>query len=402
VVWLITLVALGPSVAAAESSESETDKWSFGATLDARLRYEGVDDDAAVEKANATTLRTRLSLNGMWSRLWGALLEFEDVRTIGSERFNNTANGRANFAVVADPEATELNRAWLSFAAPHAIDLKLGRQRVNRDRGRIVGDVGWRQNQQTFDGVTAERGEGKYRFWSGYLVNANRVFGAQHPNPVQAQFELDAWMGEGAVHLGPGTLTGTMHYLEFENDLMRSHRNLGLRWVGAHALDDTRRIEYRAEWIDQAPHADGATGNEAEYLAAEVGYETKRWGVGANLEQLGGDGTYGFQRPLATLHAYNGWADRFLDTPPDGLVDLFIDARVSIKGYVLKSQYHRFEADNGSTDYGQEFGLAVARKFCERLDVVFKYANHNADAAAPDVHKLWLSVRVLESFKLRR
>ena len=399
--WLVAFVALGSVVSAADSNDSEPNQWTFGATVDARLRYETVDDDAVPDNANATTLRTRLAFGATRLR-FGALLEFEDVSPVGSERFNDTANGRGNFAVVADPEATEVNRAWVSFAAPRAIDLRLGRQILNRDRGRIIGHVGWRQNQQTFDAVTAERKKGKFRFWSGYVIRANRIFGDQHPNPVRRQFELDAWVGEGAAHLGPGTLTGMLHYLEFDNDPARSHRNLGLRWVGSHALDDGRRIKYRAEWIDQGSYANGAASNDAEYVAVEAGYETGRWGVGANLEQLGGDGVYGFQRPLATLHAYNGWADRFLNTPADGLVDLYVDARLSIGGYALKFQYHDFDADSGSLHYGDELGLAVSRKFLKRYEVMLKYAGHNADDVGADVHKIWVSVRVLEKFKLRR
>ncbi len=388
------LVGVAP---AAESS----DDWVLDAAVNARLRYEHVDDDAATDQANATTLSTRLALEAKRSR-WGLGLELEDVSAIGSARFNDTANGRTRFATVADPEATEINRAWVSYLAPKAIAVTLGRQRIDRDRGRILGDVGWRQNQQTFDAITAERKSRRYRFFAGYLAQANRIFGDQHPNPVQRQFELDGWVGEGSAAFGPGTVTAILHYLEFENDPSRSHRNVGLRWVGKHELEDNRRIEYRAEWIDQEPHSNGATINEAEYLALELGFEAPRWGAGANLERLGGDGVYGFQRPLATLHAYNGWADRFLSTPADGLVDVFLDGHVKFEKFVLTAQYHSFEADNGNADYGDEFGLALSRKLCERIDAMFKYAHHDADGTAPDVQKVWLSVRVLETFKLRR
>lgn len=398
---LAALLAVSPPPAAAESNDGSDDDWIVKAGVDARLRYEHVDDDAATDKANATTLRTRVGLEAMRSR-WGLGLEFEDVSAIGSARFNDTANGRTRFATVADPEATEVNRAWVSYAAPKSIELTLGRQRIDRDRGRIIGDVGWRQNQQTFDALTAERRAGRYRFFAGYLAQANRIFGDDHPSSLSRQFELDGWVGEGGFVLGPGTLTATLHYLEFENDPMRSHRNLGLRWVGKHDLNDKHHIRYRAEWLDQEPYSNGAPINEAEYLALEVGYEAARWGVGANLEQLGGDGMYGFQRPLATLHAYNGWADRFLNTPADGLVDVFLNARFSFEKFVLKAQYHSFEADNGNADYGDEFGLVLSRQLCQRVDALLKYAHHDAEGIAPDVQKFWLSFRVLESFDLRR
>jgi len=400
--WTVLFLSLGPSWAWAESDSQGDGPWKFGTAVNARLRYEFVDDDAITRQANAFTLRTRLAFSATRSRFGTALFEFEDVRAIGDPRFNSTANGMTDFPVVADPDATELNRAWLSHTIAHAIGFKLGRQIVNRDRGRIIGHVGWRQNQQTFDGLTAARTEGKFRFWSGYLTRANRIFGDEHPNPINRHFELDAWVGEGEVRLSPGTLTAIVHYLEFENDLTRSHRNLGLRWVGTHRFDDDRRIEYRAEWIDQGSHADGDATNEADYLAAEIGYETKRWGVGANLEQLSGDGIYGFQRPLATLHAYNGWADQFLNTPADGLVDVFADGRLKVKGCALSFQYHRFDSDTGSLHYGDELGLAVSHKFRGRYGVVLKYANYNADDVGADVQKVWLSVQIAEHFDFRK
>jgi hypothetical protein len=33
---------------------------------------------------------------------------------------------------------------------------------------------------------------------------------------------------------------------------------------------------------------------------------------------------------------------------------------------------------------------------------MLKYASHNADNLGSDVHKLWVSVRILEKFELRR
>ena len=99
--------------------------------------------------------------------------------------------------------------------------------------------------------------------------------------------------------------------------------------------------------------------------------------------------------------ADNGWADRFLNTPSEGLVDLFVDARMSVKGYILSAQYHRFESDTGSVHYGDELGLAVSRRFGGHLDVMLKYAGHNADDVGADVHKLWLSIRIAENFDLR-
>jgi len=404
---MVIVMAATGSVWAESGSSDEEQKWSFGTGIDARLRYELVDDDARPERANAVTLRTRLFFTAARDNYGSALVEFEDVRQFGNNRFDSTANGMNNFGVVADPDATEINRAWYRYEAPApcGVALKVGRQVVNRDRGRILGDVGWRQNQQTFDALTLERSEGMFRVWSGYLGRANRIFGDQHPNPVNRQFKLNGWVGEGAVHLDPGAITAIVQYFEFKNDpttALMSHRNLGLRWDGRHQIEDKGNIEYRAQWIDQGSHADGAAGNEADYFVAEVGYRAKRWGVGVHGELLGGDGNYGFQRPLATLHAYNGWADRFLNTPGDGLLDLFIDGKVKVKDWTLSGQLHRFESDNGDLHYGDELGLAAAHKLCKNFDVVLKYAGHRAVDVGNHVHKFWFSVRYADKFALKR
>jgi hypothetical protein len=395
---VVCLSVLSVPVAAADSKDDGP--WTFKTGLDARLRYEFVDQDGAANDANAVTLRTRLSFAATRARFGAALVEFEDVRAFGSERFNSTANGMTAFPVVADPDATELNRAWYSYVAPKDVTLKVGRQKIVRDKGRFIGDVGWRQNQQTFDALTAGRNKGRFNFWFAYLARAKRIFGDQHPNPVNRQFKLDGYAGEGQVSLAPGSLTGIVHYLDFENDIGRSHRNIGVRWLGSQKAGNDAKFVYRLEYLDQAPHADGNSFNEAEYFALEAAYKTKGWGVGANVELLTGDGVYGFQRPLATLHAYNGWADRFLNTPATGLEDMYLTGNVKLGAYKLGGQFHRFKSDTGSTHFGDELGLVVSHKCGNRFDVMLKYANHMAKDVGVDVQKVWLSVRFADTYKL--
>jgi len=197
-------------------------------------------------------------------------------------------------------------------------------------------------------------------------------------------------------------LTGIFHYLRFENDPMRSHTNAGLRWLGTHEFDDDQRLVYRVEAMHQGRHADGASIIDADYLALELGYKAKNWGIGGNLELLSGDGVYGFQRPLATLHAYNGWADRFLNTPAEGLVDTYLTGNVKLGGYALAGQFHRFESDMGDIHFGDELGLALSHKCGNRFDVMLKYAHHDAKDVGADVQKVWLSFRIAENYKLRR
>ena len=117
------------------------------------------------------------------------------------------------------------------------------------------------------------------------------------------------------------------------------------------------------------------------------------------LEQLGSDeGRGGFQTPLATLFAFNGWADLFLRTPDAGLTDTFARAGKSfeVKGLGkidLLAVYHRFDSDFGSRHYGDEIdlsaGLAVGR-----ASFLARFASYRADGFAADTRKFWLQTDI--------
>jgi hypothetical protein len=162
--------------------------------IDVRARYEYVDDDAFAETAHATTVRTRLGFKtGTWNGV-SLLVEAEDVRALGSEDYNSSANGRTRFPTIADPEGSEWNQAYVDYdGGANGFKATLGRQRFMLDNQRFFGNVGWRQNEQTFDALATS-----YQFKDGpllryaYLGKAHRVFGHYNPNPLLAHLDLDA------------------------------------------------------------------------------------------------------------------------------------------------------------------------------------------------------------------
>jgi hypothetical protein len=114
-------------------------------------------------------------------------------------------------------------------------------------------------------------------------------------------------------------------------------------------------------------------------------------------ESLGGDDARAgasFRTPLATLHAFNGWADVFLATPNAGLNDFFGGVKGKLGAWNWDLLYHDFQAESGSENFGQEVDAAISRKFAEKYGVLFKAAWFNADNAAPydDTTKLWVQL----------
>jgi hypothetical protein len=123
---------------------------------------------------------------------------------------------------------------------------------------------------------------------------------------------------------------------------------------------------------------------------------TKGFTFGAAYEVLGekeGNAGGAFGTPLATLHAMNGFADRFLATPVKGLVDTNFTL-----GYANKrigkffAFYHLFESDNGGDDYGSELDLVYVRKFNKNLNLFVKSAFYSEgdDLHNGDTKKFWL------------
>jgi hypothetical protein len=111
---------------------------------------------------------------------------------------------------------------------------------------------------------------------------------------------------------------------------------------------------------------------------------------------LGGNGTIGFSTPLATLHAFQGWADTFLATPANGVKDSYVKASYSLSAKpVLKKitatlVYHDFEAERTGADYGNEWDALVEAKVDDHITVGLKYAGYNGSGPYPDKTVGWV------------
>lgn len=89
-------------------------------------------------------------------------------------------------------------------------------------------------------------------------------------------------------------------------------------------------------------------------MAAGAGYRGVN--LRAGWERLGGDPARGqFNTPLATLHPFNGWADKFLVTPASGRDDRYVRLTGDAGRVRWTAVWHDFAAVTGGTRYGREF-----------------------------------------------
>ena len=392
--WLIL-----PLTAQADSATSFSEVFSKGTpTLDLRLRQESVSDDNFSKDADALTLRARL---GFKTAAWhgvSAVVEAEGVDAI-NDRYNSTANGNTSFPTVADPTGTEWNQAYLGWDSGKGTALAIGRQRLLLDNHRFFGNVGWRQNEQTFDAISAQHRFGEktaLRYF--YIDQANRVFGNGNPNRLLAEFNLDAHLFQLAHPFSFGTLTGYGYLVDNQDLPLTSTQTFGVRWVGARKFAADYSFGYTAEVADQSDYAGGRASNDARYLLLETSLTLpSKHQLKVGFEQLDGDGTYAFQTPFATLHAFNGWADRFLTTPVNGLDDFYLGiagpvAPLAPLAYTVV--WHQFDPSHGGGSYGSEWDAQLSLPFAKHYLALLKYARYQEDGFNRDVNKLWASVEV--------
>lgn len=357
--------------------------------LDLRLRMEQVDQDGIDEDALATTLRTRLGYKTAAVKGWSLLVDFENIYAV-TDNYNDTKNGEPR-PVIADPEDTELNQAYLMWSQAKERNVKLGRQRLILHNARLVGNVGFRQNEQTYDGVVyTQNFSNNSKLTLGWLANANRIFGEGHPNDIRADFRMNTLLIDYTLAKTPvGTLALFGLGIEFEDLPNISHQDLGFRLNGAKEAGSVKWL-WDLSYIQQSDYADAPSTVDADYHSVTVGAVMGSWTVKLAQETLGGDGIYAFQSQLATLHAFNGFADKFLGTPSTGLVDNFVQVLYKGDGWQLGAFYHDFEADIGGAAYGSELDMIGNYKINKRTSLVFRYADYASDGFATDTTKIWL------------
>lgn len=388
--------AAWPNVAAAAPG----DPIAIGdATLDpilaARLRHEGVDQAGMSDDAEALTLRAsagaEFEIDG-----FSILAEGEGTLALNGD-YNDTlpGNGIEPFPLVADPESLELNRLQVSYMQ-NGTGVTVGRQRIILGNGRFVGNSGWRQNEQTFDAVRGQAKAGAVRLDATYAVSQRTVFGADSPND---HFDGDFVLLSGGIDLPVVDTEAFAYLIDYDTRIAFSSQTYGVSARAQVDLLSAAKLDARLSYAWQSEYGANPVAYDAEYWHAELVFRLLGFALTAGHERLGSDGGIAaFQTPLATLHAFNGWADQFGTTPAAGLRDSYATIGRSFDVSFLPSleaglTYHAFESDFGGLDYGSEWDASVGFEL-GRVGLLAKYANYQANAFAADTEKFWLQAEI--------
>ena len=371
--------------------------------LEVRGRYEFVDQKRTptlIENGESFTVRTRLGWEtGDWNGLKG-LVEFEDVRQLGPEHFAVNVPGattpplngvaKSRYPIINDPDVTELNRLQLTWTPNALISGTLGRQRILIDDQRFVGNVGWRQDEQTFDALKLDAAWGRFKLTYAYVIHVNRILGELRDWDSDSHLAQLTWSPAEQLRV-----QGFVYALDFGNSAANSSVTRGLKasgktWLGLF------QVAYNATYANQRDYNHNTPAYSLDYWGADLAGTFDIYTAKVSYESLEGNGTRGFTTPLATTHAFQGWSDAFVQPLGgnkgfvDGLEDLNVGLNVKPRWkwtYLFNLdvlvRYHDFDDQKTGADLGHEWNAQVQAALNPKLTAAIKYADFERVARVP-------------------
>jgi len=391
-----SLLISSATLAIADESTSFADALTSGkAGVNVRSRYEHVDQDGFSENADAVTVRLRLNYRtGQWNGLSG-FVEYDYIFHLLND-FNSgagTSPDKGQYPVIADPKGADLNQLYLDYKFTGTSKARVGRQRISLDNQRFVGPVGWRQNEQTFDALTfTTKAISKTDLSYSYVGVVRRIFGDTAP---AGRNSVDTHLLNAKVTINDSWSVTPYYYRIDNKDIAAfSTGTLGAR-VAGNVKAANGKAALVAEFATQSDIANNPVSYDANYVHLSGMWSgANGLSLGIAYESLGGDSSLEgamFRTPLATLHAFQGWADKFLSTPDAGIDDVSVTVKYKAGKWNLTGVYHDFSSQAGSIDYGTELDVSAATRLSDNYSILLKGAFFAGEPGGiADTNKFWI------------
>lgn len=391
-----------PAAALAVAGPACAQQISLKPIAEGRLRYETADQAGLSNEANAVTVRARGGATATSGALSATVVAQGTLAAV--DDYFDGLKGLSNRPLVADPENVALYIAQLQYRAK-AVTLTAGRQKIVLDDERFVGNVAFRDNAQTFDGVRAELTPAKgLKLDMAYVWSVRTIWGAEGRGARQAAVRGDNLLANLSYATPVGTLTGFAYLVDQDEAAVQSFRlssqTYGGRLAGSRMLSKEVKLGYALSYARQKDYHNNPNQYGADYWLADLSLDVKALKLMGGYEVIGassGAPLTSFQTPLGTNFKFQGWADKFLTTPPNGVRDLYAGAGygwsklAGADAVSVQAVYHRFDSDRLGQHYGDEIDLLASVKV-RRTTLSARFAHYAAQRFATDTRKLWLQI----------
>lgn len=374
-----------------DTTAAKPDPW-ITPLIDIRARYEYGDMDG-FDPSHAFTIRERL---GFKTKAWNGfsfLAEGEFTQSIIDDYHSGDAQAHPvdpSNTTISDPENYELNQLFAQYAA-FDTTVKVGRQKIIYDNAAFIGNVGWRQNEQTYDAASISSTYfDDLTINYAYVNRVNRIFGTEATNFGRAAEGDINLLNLSYTGLKKVTLGAYAYLMDFDDAPPGwDNQTFGVSAKGKPTEDLVLYGEFA--WQEQAGPLDNQSAIYGHTYAALTFLENQTVTLG--FEYLDA----GFQTPLATVHAFNGFSDvlagpRIAGTLP-GLADLYVSHQVPIFwGMKWTNVLHAYGDNSISTNIGWEYNSVISKKFNENFSAMVEISHFETESLFPTTTRASLGV----------
>ena len=361
--------------------------------LGLRYREAELHSDSFDTTGRAHTLRLQLGYLWAITPHLAAYAEGTKVLPLFGRQYDDTTGRRTPYPAEPDPRSTELSSAWLGYDNGE-VGIRAGRQYLKIDNSRFFSPNPWRQNPQSFDGITtfvklAEKTTLSY----DWINQVNRTVGADFPDYTQRRWKLDGHLIHLDQVLPLGTLSGYGYFVKNLTLSKNSVRTVGARWTGTAPLADSGT---HIGWTLEASHQNDYANNPAHfslpYHLFELSYGLPAFSGRLGEESLGGDGKTAFNIAYGSGHSFDGWVGVF-SIPAYGLRDRYAGVHGTLPWDTMTwlITQHWFDPERGNgARYGSETDIGLKAQLNKRFSLELQYGNYRADSFSVTQRKLWL------------
>jgi hypothetical protein len=352
-------------------------QFSIGGEVRPRTEYRHGFKTLASENAKAaffTEQRSRLYFNYKSDKV-AAKITFQDVRLWGG----------ATQIYKSDAALTNLYEAWGEYKFTEALSIRVGRQALDYDNARILGDLGWAAQGRSHDLALFQWQKNQSKWHIGAAFNQEDVLSPSEPGRLKNTYYFlggnyktmqFSWFNQSFE-------SGNVSFLVLNNGVQSALDSTVYfsQTTGAYAVKKLGKATLNGEAYYQFGKNPTGKSIGAFLLAANITYPVGKTPVTLGADYLSGASSNSskdnaFNPLYGTHHKFYGYMDYFYVGNGHGSVgikDLYIKAKfkVSEKG-ALETGAHQFfsgsaipSADNTTykTSLGTELDLVFSQAF---------------------------------------
>jgi len=358
----------------------------FSGYFQLSYEYSDFDDAEGLKPAKGLTLRSRIAFKTAEYNGFSFYIQGHNV-SYAIDDFRYPGGGNPEYDVIADPDGSRIHQMYFDLKMFSNSKLRVGRQEILLDDVRLIGNVGWRQNGQSFDAVTFTNTTNKNKLTLSYINQVNTIF--------LTSVDLDSLiLINNTYKTGKDSFVTAFAYLLDTESTEPTSRDCGT--YGLRVVDRLFDMKLDVTYAIQEDYADGEGhgGDMWNVLLTDKFIGGTTFGLGLNRISGQNNNDRPFDTLYSTAHKYNGWADQFLATNGGTLVNGLLDIYAQIKGKAMGGSwtlvYHDFdttETGQGFEEkYGTEFDGVFVKKINKNLKYLLKFAKYNAKSYADAIN----------------